>query len=179
MENDAGIEMTFAVNHLGYFLTTNMLLDVLKQTPSSRIVVVASDAHFSGQIDMDNLMHENDYRGFSVYCDSKLANLLFTYQLADRLKDTTTTVNAVHPGVIKTKFGVSDRNSDGTFVWGKISPEEGAKASVYLSASEKINGVSGKYFNQMQPEPSSAQSYEMDLASQLWNKSLELTQLRI
>jgi len=177
IETDAGIELTFAVNHLGYFLATHLLLDMLTNTPSSRIINVASDLHFSGKIDVNNLMHTHDYNGFSAYSDSKLANLLFTYKLAKYLQGTSTTINAVHPGVIETKFSVEDRNSNRTFPMGRLTPEQGAQAQIYLSISSEVQGVSGKYFNQMQMEKSSSMSYDEELADTLWQKCLELTGL--
>lgn len=175
IETDLGIELTFAVNHLGYFITTRLLLDMLRESPNSRIIVVASDLHLHGKIDPDNLMHKHDYHGFSAYCDSKLANLLFTYKMANILQNSNTTINAVHPGVIKTKFGVEDRNSDMTFPMGRLSPEDGAKAQIYLSASSEVQGISGKYFNEMCIERSSAMSYNKELADILWQKSIELS----
>lgn len=176
IETGSGIELTFAVNHLGYFLTTSLLLDMLKATPLSRIIVVASDLHLQGKIDLNNLMHEHDYHGFTAYCDSKLANVLFTYKLARDLQGFETTINAVHPGVINTKFSIEDRNSNMTFPMGRISPEDGAKAQIYLSASQEVQGVSGRYFNEMRMERSSTISYDEELADTLWQKSLELTQ---
>ncbi len=176
VETAAGIELTFAVNHLGYFLTTNLLLDMLKDTPASRAIVVASDLHAHGNIDLNNLMHEQNYHGFKAYCDSKLANILFTYKLASDLKGYDTTINALHPGVIKTKFSIEDRSSNGTFPMGRISPEDGAKAQIYLSTSQDVQDVSGRYFNEMRVEKSSPMSYDAELADMLWQKSLELTQ---
>ena len=173
LETDLGIELTFAVNHLGYFITTNLLLDTLKSTPSSRIIVVASDLHFNGKIDFNNLMLKNNYNGFAAYSNSKLANMLFTYKLNEILVDCETTINAIHPGVVKTKFGVEDRNSNLTFSAGRITPEESAKALIYLSTSPDIQGISGKYFNQMQIEKSSESSCDRVLADELWQKSLE------
>lgn len=176
VETDSGIELTFAVNHLGYFLTTNILLDMLKDTPASRTIVVASDLHLHGNIDLNDLMHEHNYHGFKAYCDSKLANILFTYKLAGHLKGSGTTINALHPGVIKSKFGIEDRSSNKTFPMGQISLEDGAKAQIYLSNSQDVQNVSGKYFNQMRMEKSSPMSYDSELADKLWQKSLELTQ---
>jgi len=138
IETDSGIELTFAVNHLGYFITTRLLLEMLRESPSSRIIVVASDLHQQGKIVPNNLMHKDDYHGFSAYCDSKLANILFTYKMADALKGSNTTINAVHPGVIKTKFGVEDRNSDMTFPMGRLSPEDGAKAQIYVTTHPQV-----------------------------------------
>ncbi len=173
VETESGIELTFAVNHLGYFITTNLLLEMLSDTPASRIIVVASDLHTRGKIDPNNLMHEHDYDGFTAYCDSKLANLLFTYKMVDILQGSDTTINAVHPGVIKTKFGIEDRSSKNTFPMGIISPEDGAKAQIYLSSSPDIQGITGKYFNEMHIEQSSAMSYNENLADVLWQKSIE------
>ncbi len=177
IETDLGIELTFAVNHLGYFITTNLLLDVLKNTPNSRIVVVASDLHFRGQIDLDNLMQTTNYNGFTAYSNSKLVNILFTYKMADILKNSTTTINAVHPGVVKTKFGIKDRSSDNTFSAGRISIEAGSEPLIYLSTSPEVQGISGKYFNRMQIEQSSTMSYNIDLANSLWHKSMEYSEI--
>jgi NAD(P)-dependent dehydrogenase (short-subunit alcohol dehydrogenase family) len=177
LETESGIELTFAVNHLGYFITTNLLLDMLRDTAASRIVVVASDLHLNGKIDLNNLMHMHDYHGFTAYCDSKLANLLFTYKMADILQGTDTTINAVHPGVIKTKFGIDDRNSNMTFPMGRLSPEDGAKSQIVLSASPDVQGVSGKYFNELRIEQSSPISYNKELADELWQKSIEYSSI--
>ncbi len=179
LETDSGIELTFAVNHLGYFITTNLLLDMLKETPASRIIVVASDLHLQGKINLDDIMHQHDYHGFTAYCDSKLANLLFTYKMAGDLRGSDTTINALHPGVIKTKFGIEDRNSDSSFPMGKVSPELGAKAQIFLSASPEVQGVSGKYFNERRMERSSALSYDEVLADLLWQKSIEYSSMSI
>lgn len=175
IETNSGIELTFAVNHLGYFITTNLLLEVLKETPHSRIVVVASDLHHRGEINLNNLMHKQNYNGFTAYSDSKLANLFFTYKMASILQGTGTTINAVHPGVIKTKFSVADRGSTKTFPMGRISPEEGAKPLLYLSISDEVQGVSGKYFNKTHMEQSSVLSYNKGLADVLWQKSIEFS----
>ena len=174
IETVDGIELTFAVNHLGYFMTTNLLLDMLKATPNSRIIVVSSDLHLQGKIDFNNLMHEHNYHGFAAYCDSKLANLLFTYKMASLLKNTNTSINTLHPGVIKTKFSVADRNSNMTFPMGRLSPEEGAKAQIYLSTAPELQGITGQYFNQKVMQKSSALSYDQALADMLWQKSIEL-----
>ena len=173
METDIGIELTFAVNHLGYFITTNLLLDMLQNTPSSRIIAVSSDLHFNGKIDFNNLMHKDDYNGFTAYSNSKLANVLFTYKLNEILLGSETTINAVHPGVVKTKFSIEDRNSNLTFSAGRIRPEESAKALIYLCTSLDLQGVSGKYFNKMNIEQSSTMSYNKELADALWQKSIE------
>lgn len=177
LETDSGIELTFAVNHLGYFITTNLLLEMLEETPASRIIVVASDLHQQGKIDPNDIMHKHDYHGFTAYCDSKLANLLFTYKMAIVLQGSDTTINALHPGVIKTKFGIEDRNSDMCFPMGRVSPEVGAKAQIYLSTSPEVQGVSGKYFNERRMQRSSAMSYDEELADVLWQKSIEYSSM--
>ncbi len=176
--NEADIELTFAVNHLGYFLTTHLLLDTLKENSQARIVVVSSDAHLNGKIDMNNLMHKHDYNGFDAYCDTKLANLMFTYKMAENLKGTQVTINALHPGVVKTRFSVTDRNSDLTFPMGIISPEMGAETQIYLSTSDDVADISGKYFDNKQIISSSPISYDKRLADKLWEKSIELTNLQ-
>jgi len=172
-ETKLGIELTFAVNHLGYFITTNLLLEMLQKTPFSRIIVVASDLHYRGEINLDNLVLKNDYNGFQAYSNSKLANILFTYKLNGILEGSETTINAMHPGVVKTKFGIRDRSSSLTFPAGRISPEESANAIIYLSTSSEVQSISGKYFNKMAMEQSSAMSYNKELANALWQKSLE------
>jgi NAD(P)-dependent dehydrogenase (short-subunit alcohol dehydrogenase family) len=177
IETDMGIELTFAVNHLGYFITTNLLLDLITQTSDSRIINVASDLHFNGHINFNNLMHKNDYHGFQAYCDSKLANVLFTYKLAQLLRTSGTTTNTLHPGVVKTKFSIEDRDSKLTFPMGRISPDEGAAAQVYLSTAAEVKNISGRYFNQMRMEKSSVVSYDENLADTLWQKSLEFMHL--
>ncbi|VAW55904.1 hypothetical protein MNBD_GAMMA07-1551 [hydrothermal vent metagenome] len=179
VETKSGIELTFAVNHLGYFITTNLLLDMLKESPASRIIVVASDLHQQGKIDLNNIMHKHDYHGFTAYCDSKLANLLFTYKMAAFLQGSNATINALHPGIIKTKFGIEDRNSDMRFPMGRVSPEVGAKAQIYLSAAPEVQRVSGKYFNERRMERSSTMSYDEDLADVLWQKSIEYSFMSI
>lgn len=172
-----GIEMTFAVNHLAYFLLTNLLLEHLKAAAPSRIVNVSSAAHFGARMDFDDLQGEKSYSGWRAYSQSKLANILFTIELARRLEGTGVTVNALHPGVIGTKLfrnlGIINTLA-GIFL---TSPEKGAETSVYLASSPDVEGVTGKYFdNKRMVSPSSAAQNLAD-AKRLWDISAALTHL--
>jgi retinol dehydrogenase-12 len=172
-----GIEMTFAVNHLAYFLLTNLLLEPIKAAAPSRIINVSSAAHFGARMDFDNLQGEKGYNGWRAYSQSKLANILFTYELARRLAGTGVTVNCLHPGVIGTKLfrnlGIINTLA-GIFL---ASPEKGAETSVYLASSPEVEGVTGKYFDNKRAVPSSSASYNEADAKRLWQISAELTHL--
>jgi len=172
-----GIEMTFAVNHLAYFLLTNLLLEPIKAAAPSRIINVSSAAHFGARIDFDDLQGEKGYNGWRAYSQSKLANILFTYELARRLAGTGVTVNCLHPGVIGTKLfrnlGIINTLA-GIFL---SSPEKGAETSVYLASSPEVEGVTGKYFDNKRAVPSSSASYNEADAKRLWQISAELTHL--
>lgn len=175
-----GYEMTFALDHLNYFLLTNLLLDLLKASAPARIVNVSSRAHFRAKIDFDNLQGENHYRGREAYGQAKLANVLFTYSLAHRLEGSRVTANALHPGFVGTGFA---RNNGPLYNFGMHlitplfarTPERGAETSLYLATSPEVAEVTGKYFVDSKPVPSSPISYERDLAEKLWQVSLELT----
>jgi len=174
-----GYEMTFALNHLNYFLLTNLLLDLLKKSTPARIVNVSSGAHEGAQIEFDNLQGEKHFSGMRAYGQSKLANVLFTYELARRLEGTGVTVNALHPGTISTGFA---RNNGilynlGMSVVGLFfrKPDQGARTSIYLASSPEVEGVTGKYFFDCKEVPSSPLSYDPDMAAKLWQVSLELT----
>ncbi|WP_298006910.1 MULTISPECIES: SDR family oxidoreductase [Anaerolinea] len=179
--SEDGIEMTFALNHLGYFSLTLLLLDVLKGSAPARIINVSSAAHRGARLDFEDLQNERSYQGWRVYSQSKLANLLFTYELARRLEGSGITVNALHPGFVATRFG---RSNGGIFdplfrlfQFAAISPEEGARTSVYLAASQEVEGVSGKYFEKCRAVPSSPESYDLASARRLWEISLQMTGL--
>jgi NAD(P)-dependent dehydrogenase (short-subunit alcohol dehydrogenase family) len=168
-----GLEMTFAVNHVAYFLLTDLLLPVLKASAPSRIVNVASDAHRGLSLDFDDLQSEKRYFSFPAYGRSKLANILFTYELARRLQGTGVTANALHPGVIASGFGKNDK---GWFALGAklmapflMTPEKGARTSVYLASSPEVEGVSGRYFKRSKPIKSSRQSYDEAAQKKLWD----------
>lgn len=178
-----GFEMTFGVNHLAHFLLTNLLLDLLKTSAPSRIVNVSSSAHTRGTIDFDGLHGERKYSGIAAYGQSKLANVLFTYELARRLDGAGVTANSLHPGVVRTGFG---HNNSG--IWGALfsvfhtvarpfllTPEQGAQTSIYLASSPDVEGVTGKYFAKSKQTQSSDLSHDTELAQRLWQVSEELT----
>lgn len=184
-ESSDGYEMTFALNHLAYFLLTNLLIDSMKIGHKSRIVNVASGAHggCSG-INFDDLQSEKAYVGKQAYAQSKLANILFTYELARRLQGTDVTANALHPGGVATGFS----RNNGWVSWLKhvgyhflkgelVGPEKGARTSLYLATAPEVEGITGKYFIDQKPSRSSAASYDEEAAKRLWDVSLELTKL--
>jgi NAD(P)-dependent dehydrogenase (short-subunit alcohol dehydrogenase family) len=178
-----GLEMTFALNHLGYFLLTNLLLETLKKSQKARIVNVSSGAHYGCKnYDFDNLQGEKIYDGRAAYALSKLSNVLFTYELARRLSDTDITVNALDPGGVATNFS----RNNGLIKWAKhiiahllagnlVSPQKGARTIVYLATSPEVEGITGKYFYNQKPVQSSDLSYDETLGKKLWDVSLELT----
>src|SRR5256885_2240854 len=174
-----GLEMTFAVNYLAPFLLTNLLLDVLKASAPARIVNVSSNSHKSGSIQMDDLQAEKLYRPMRTYPQSKLAVVLFTYELARRLQGTGVTANCLHPGFVATNFAQSDAGPAVRLLVKLIgsfgaSPQEGAKTSIYLASSPKVEGVTGKYFVKSIPRRSTAISYDESLQRQLWEQSAKL-----
>lgn len=179
-----GIEMTLANNHLSYFLLTHLLLDLLKKSAPSRIVNVASHSHYSGKFNFDDINMERGYSIMKAYERSKLGNVLFTMELAERLKGTGVTVNALHPGVVKT--GIAGKNTGKLVVWawkvfeiyqGAISPEEGAKTSVYLASSPEVEGETGKYYADSKHKWHSKYSQTEGLKEKLWEVSAKLTGL--
>src|SRR6266853_1457547 len=180
-----GLEMTFAVNYLAPFLLTNLLLDVLKASAPARIVNVSSDSHRSGSIQLDDLQAEKLYRPMRTYPQSKLAVVLFTYELARRLQGTGVTANCLHPGFVATNIGQSGVGRVGRsivkliFSSLGISPEEGAKTSIYLASSPDIEGVTGKYFVKSIPVRSAPISYDESLQRQFWEESAKLVNLPV
>jgi NAD(P)-dependent dehydrogenase (short-subunit alcohol dehydrogenase family) len=177
-----GIETTFALNHLGYFLLTELLLDVIEASAPARIINVSSAAHFGGEIDFGDLQHEKRYSSFKVYSDSKLANVLFTYELSRRLAGTGVTANCLHPGVVTTGFGKNNPGLSKTLITiagpFMLSPEKGARTSIYLATTPEVEGVTGKYFDKCKSISSSKQSYDVDAARRLWEVSEEMTRPR-
>jgi retinol dehydrogenase 14 len=176
-----GLETQFAVNHLAYFLLTNLLLEQLRAGAPSRIVNVSSGAHAGATIDFRNLQGERGYNGNQAYARSKLANLLFTYELARRLQGSGVTVNSLHPGVIATKLlaeymGVPAVGGAVARTFG-AQPEKGADTVLYLAASKEVEGVSGKYYINRKPVSSSPESYDEAAARLLWDVSEQLTGL--
>lgn len=176
-----GIEMTFALNHLAYFLLTNLLLDLLIASAPSRVVNVSSGAHFGGGLRLDKVQNPPRYNSWRAYQESKLANVLFTYELARRLEGSGVTANVLHPGFVATNFGRSNGGLFGPLFrflqLGAISPEEGAKTTLYLATSPAVESVSGKYFTRSKAVPSSPFSYDKQLARRLWDLSAAVTGL--
>ena len=173
-----GLEMTFALNHMSYFLLTNKLMGLLKSSVPARIVNVSSDAHYGVDIEFDNLNGEQDYKAWKAYQKSKLANVLFTYELLKKVP-ADITVNCLHPGFVATNFG----NNNGGFVSpvlkiakriSAIDPEEGAQTSIFLCSSPEVAEVSGKYFFKCQPKTSSRESRNMDTDKRLWQISSDI-----
>ncbi len=174
-----GLERTFAVNHLAPFLLTNLFLDRLAQSPQGRVVTVSSNAQAMGRIDIDDLQGERNYSGARAYNQSKLANVLFTYELARRLRGTSVTANALHPGIVSTSFGAQDpgriqRLSVPLMRPFMQSPSRGASTSVYLASSPEVERVTGGYYAHSRPKASSKRSYDEALAARLWEVSADL-----
>ena len=180
--SEDGIEMTFAVNHLAYFLLTHLLFDALKRSPSARVINVSSGSHYGEHLDFNDLQLKRFYNPMQAYGRSKLANILFTYELARRLEGTHITANALTPGMVATD------------IWKKVNrwltplidplirrmgqtPLEGAQTSIYLATSPEVNAVSGKYYANKKPIRSSQASYDQEAARRLWDLSLELVGL--
>lgn len=178
-----GLEKTFALNHLAYFLLTHLLLDLLTKSAPARIINVSSAAHFGGKINFDDLNAEKSYSGWGAYSNSKLMNVLFTYELARRLQDSGVTVNCLHPGFVATQFGKNNGGLIGLGLSlvqrvGAISPEQGAETTLYLATSPEVEGITGKYFDQKKAVESSKISQDEETARRLWEISLELTGLK-
>jgi NAD(P)-dependent dehydrogenase (short-subunit alcohol dehydrogenase family) len=178
-----GLERTFALNHMGYFLLTNLLLDRLKEAPAGRIVNVASNAHRGALLDFTDLPGRNGVQGWSAYRRSKLANILFTSELARRLAGTTVTANCLEPGFVASRFGdAGDGWSLRFFIrLGKrllaISPAEGAKTIVFLAASPDVATVSGRYYSKRKAIKPSNAARNMATARRLWDESARIAGL--
>src|ERR1700687_3859375 len=171
-----GLETVFATNHLGPFLLTNLLLPMLTPGAPARIVTVSSGAQAMGKIDFDDLQSLRGDSEIRVYNASKVANILFTYELARRIAGTGVTANAVEPGFVKTNLKVPFPYSIFSFMRGKAV--DGAKPSVFLASSPEVEGVSGKFFNNKGvPMQSTKSSYDEVIARRLWEVSAELTHL--
>jgi len=181
-ETPDGIEMTLAVNYLAPFLLTNLLLDLLEKSAPSRVINVSSEAERWGKIDLDDLQSERRYRGFPVYGKSKLANIMFTIELAERLRGTSVTANCMHPGSVNTNMGRSERGVGillfRTFKPFMRSPERGADTLVYLAVSSEVEGRTGEYFIDREVATPSGEAYDGTLREKLWEASEELTGLK-
>ncbi len=177
-----GVERTFAVNYLAPFLLTNLLLDALKAGAPARIVNVSSSSQDAGYLALDDLQGERHYSAMRVYGQSKLALVLFTYELARRLAGTGVTANCLHPGFVATQIGQNGAGPVARRLVRLIArfgmrPEEGAQTSLYLAASPAVEGVSGQYWVKRRPRRSAAISYNEALQRQLWAKSVALVNL--
>jgi NAD(P)-dependent dehydrogenase (short-subunit alcohol dehydrogenase family) len=177
-----GLERTFALNHLAPFLLTNLLLDRLKQSAPARVVTVSSNAHAAGRIDFSDLQGELSYSGARAYSQSKLANVLFSYELARRLQATSVTANSLHPGVVNTSFGAADPASvQRVFIpflrMFMKTPAQGAATPIHLAYSPDLEQVTGRYFANSKPTRSSKPSYDEAAAARLWQVSAELVGL--
>ncbi len=175
-----GLEMTFALNHIGYFLLTNLLLETLKRGKNARIVSVSSGAHLGAKINFEDLQLEQKFNGWAAYCTSKLMNVLFTKELARRLAGTGVTANCLHPGFVNTGFA-----GDSSDFFGKalnfaknilaITPEKGAETMIYLSSSAEVANVTGEYFEKKKIAKVNPIALDSSIAKRLWDVSEKLT----
>jgi retinol dehydrogenase 14 len=177
-----GLERTFAVNHLAPFLLTNLLLDRLRHNAPARVVTVSSNAHTRGRIDFDDLQGERAYSGARAYSQSKLANLLFSYELARRLPASTVTANALHPGVVRTSFGAEDPAGVQRLFSPLMrpfmkTPAQGAATSIHVASAPDLQDVTGRYFANSKPRRSAKRSYDQAVAARLWQVSADLVGL--
>lgn len=183
--NVDGFEKTLVVNYFSVFLLTNLLLDMLKTSAPARIINVSSVAHFSAQLDLDDLQMTKRYSVFNAYGRAKLALILFSYELAKRLEGSGVTVNCLHPGVVATNIWSQPlpeflRPLVGLFSRGfGITPEEGAQTMLFLATSSEVEHVTGKYFEKCQEKQSARSTYDSELQQRLWNISDEITRGKI
>jgi len=179
-ETEDGLEMTFALNHMAYFVITNLLLPKLRS--GARIVTVASNAHRGARLDFDDLQVRRGYVGFPVYSKSKLCNILFNRELARRIAGSGVTANCLHPGFVATRFGDDSGGLMRTVLKvakpiGAISPEEGAQTIIYLASSPQVNNVSGEYFYECKPATPTAEARNDGDAKRLWEISATIAGL--
>ncbi len=182
-ETPDGLETTFATNHLAPFLLTNLLLDMLKESAPSRVVTVSSEAERGGNIDFDDLQSKKNYRGFPVYGMTKLANIMFTYELAERLEGTGVTATCMHPGAVNTRFGTNNRGPM-TILFRLFkpfmrAPEQGADTVIWLASSPEVEGVSGRYYSDRKPVEPKKIANDPAARRRLWEESERLTGLGV
>jgi retinol dehydrogenase-14 len=182
-ETPDGLELTLAVNHLAPFLLTNLLLDLLKESAPSRIITVSSEARRGAQIDFEDLQSERRYRAFKVYGMTKLANILFTYELAERLEGTGVVANCLHPGGVNTNFGANNR-SLGTLLFRAFkpfmrTPEQGADTIVYLAISPEAGKMTGRYLTDRKVVASFNEPHDEATQKRLWEVSETLTKFEV
>ncbi len=179
-ENGEGIEMTFALNHLGYFRLTNLLAGSLNAGAPSRVINVSSSLHRFGKIDFDDIPFENGYSRSKAYRRSKLANIAFTYELARRFSSHQVAVNAMNPGLVATNVGnnaggITAKMKDLVDKIAGLTPEEGARTIIYLACSPEVENVSGRYFEKEKSIPSAKISYDLNFCRRLWAVSASLS----
>lgn len=167
------IEMQFAVNHLAYFLFTHELLPALVKSDDPRIINVGSDSHYHGKMHFNDINLTRKYHGLRAYAQSKLANVLFTYEFERRKPIEKLNIYCVQPGLVKTNIGLKHTISFHSLAWrirrlSGVTPAEGAETSVYLASSDEVKGISGKYWDKMKPKKSSKQSMNKEDAARLW-----------
>jgi NAD(P)-dependent dehydrogenase (short-subunit alcohol dehydrogenase family) len=178
-----GFERQLAINHLAYFLLTHQLLDVLLAAPNARIVNVASGAHYGGKVVIDNLNSDKgNYQGFAVYSNTKLYNVLFTYELAERLKSKGITVNCLHPGVVQTNLANKETKTFLSVVWSifksfGIKAEQGAQTSIFLASSDEVKDITGQYFEKCKPKKPKKDAFDINLRKALWEQSEKMCKI--
>lgn len=174
-----GLEMTFATNHLAYFVVTLGLEQRLRATPGARVVNTSSDAHRGARLDFNDLQSARRYRGFPAYSRSKLCNILFTRELAKRWRGSGVTANSLHPGFVATRFGDQSGGAFATMIrFAKlfaISPEKGAETIIYLASSPEVANVSGAYFYKCREASPTKEAQDDEAARRLWDESARLT----
>ncbi len=176
---EEGIEKQFAVNHLAYFLLTHILYPNIAAAPDGRVINIGSDSHRYGKMNFDDLNLGRSYHGLKAYGQSKLANLLFTYEM-DRIKtDRHVSVHCVQPGLVKTDIGVKHTNPFHAFMWklrriSGVTPDQAAQTAIYLATAPEVATQSGLYWDKSKPKPSSARSKNREDAERLWKISEEL-----
>lgn len=178
-KTEEGLEKTFALNHLSYFALTHLLLDVLEAERSGRVINVSSSAHFSAKLDITDFQMEKKYKGWTAYCNSKLMNILFTYEADKKFKDKNVSFNCLHPGFVNTSFGDDNKGFGKNILSiGKkliaINVKKGASTNVYLASSNKLSKVSGKYFYKSNRTKSSKTSYLDSHQKRLWSYSKKI-----
>lgn len=176
-----GIEATFAVNYLSRFLLTNLLLDLLKESEQGRIINVSGEYHRKGKINFNDLNLKENYSAFTASAQSKLADILYTYSLAEKLKNTNITANCMHPGSVATNIIYSDPDAGAgiKFLYAVSAlflskPEKSAETVIYLATSQNVSSITGKYFINKKAVESSPLSYDKELGSKLWEVSEDL-----
>ncbi len=180
-ESEDGFEMTFATNHLGPFLLTNLLLDTLAATDGARVVNVSSEGHRQGRVNFDDLQSKQKFNGLRTYCTSKLLNIYFSNELARRAADRGIVSNSLHPGVIASGFAQDEPSA---FKWliklGSpflVSPEKGAQTQIYLASSPDVAGVTGEYYSKLRVKRPAGRSLDADVGVRIWDVSAELAGL--